>query len=115
MTQNLVWVILRYLPAEKGRNGDRRDKKSKKQNRIKEKKNDKEKQNIYIYYRQRERERESDIINQLCRKILKNIFMAQLGFELTTSATPPSTALSVTSTDCAIETTPKKTVRIALI
>ena len=36
--------------------------------------------------------------------MLKNIFMAQLGFELTTSATPPSTALSVTSTDCAIET-----------
>ena len=34
--------------------------------------------------------------------------MAQLGFELTTSATPPSTALSVTSTDCAIETTPLK-------
>ena len=33
--------------------------------------------------------------------------MAHLGFELTTSATPPSTALSVTSTDCAIET-PKK-------
>ena len=31
--------------------------------------------------------------------------MAQLGFELTTSATPPSTALSVTSTDCAIERT----------
>ena len=59
---------------------------------------------IYIY-----------IINQLCRKMLKNIFMAQLGFELTTSATPPSTALSVTSTDCAIETTPKKIVRIALI
>ena len=27
--------------------------------------------------------------------MLKNIFMAQLGFELTTSATPPSTALSV--------------------
>ena len=40
--------------------------------------------------------------------MLKNIFMAQLGFELMTSATPPSTALSVTSTDCAIETTPKK-------
>ena len=39
--------------------------------------------------------------------------MAQLGFELTTSETPPSTALSVTSTDCAIETTPKKIVRIA--
>ena len=35
-------------------------------------------------------------------------FMAQLGFELTTSATPPCTALSVTSTDCAIETTPNK-------
>ena len=65
---------------------------------------------IYIYiYRERERE----IINQLCRKMPKNIFMAQLGFELTTSATPPSTALSVTSTDCAIETTPKKIVRIA--
>ena len=63
---------------------------------------------IYIY-------RERDIINQLCRKMLKNIFMAQLGFELTTSATPPSTALSVTPTDCAIETTPKKIVRIALI
>ena len=30
-------------------------------------------------------------------------FLAHLGFELTTSATPPSTALSVTSTDCAIE------------
>ena len=42
-------------------------------------------------------------------------FMAHLGFELTTSATPPSTALSVTSTDCAIETTPIKIVRIALI
>ena len=42
--------------------------------------------------------------------MLKNIFMAQLGFELMTSATPPSTALSVTSTDCAIETTPKKIV-----
>ena len=40
--------------------------------------------------------------------MLKNIFMAQLGFELTTLATPPSTALSVTSTDCAIETTQKK-------
>ena len=39
--------------------------------------------------------------------MLKNIFMAQLGFELTTSATPPSTALCVTSTDCAIETTQK--------
>ena len=60
---------------------------------------------LYIY---RERERERDIINQLCRKMLKNIFMAQLGFELTTSATPPSTALSATPTDCAIETTPKK-------
>ena len=47
--------------------------------------------------------------------MLKNIFMAQLGFELTTSATAPGTALSVTSTDCAIETTPKKIVRIALI
>ena len=47
--------------------------------------------------------------------MLKNICMAQLGFELTTSATPPSTALSVTSTGCAIETTPKKIVRIALI
>ena len=35
-----------------------------------------------------------DIINQLCRKMLKKIFMAHLGFELTTSATPPSTALS---------------------
>ena len=42
-------------------------------------------------------------------------FMAHLGFELMTSAPPPSTALSVTSTDCAIETTPKKIVRIALI
>ena len=71
-----------------------------------------EKQYIYTYI---EREREREIINQLCRKMLKNIFMAQLGFELTTSATPPSTALSVTSTDCAIETTPKKIVRIALI
>ena len=34
-------------------------------------------------------------------------FMTHLGFELTTSVTPPSTALSVTSTYCAIETTPK--------
>ena len=42
-------------------------------------------------------------------------FMTHLGFELTISATPPSTALSVTSTNCAIETTPKKIVRIALI
>ena len=71
--------------------------------------------NIYIYIIYIYIERERDIINQLCRKMLKNIFMAQLGFELTTSATPPSTALSVTSTDCAIETTPKKIVRIALI
>ena len=39
--------------------------------------------------------------------------ITHLGFELTTSATPPSTALSVTSTNCAIETTPKKIVRIA--
>ena len=37
----------------------------------------------------------------------ENIFMTHLGFELTTSATPPSTALSVTSTNCAIETTQK--------
>ena len=35
-------------------------------------------------------------------------FMAHQGFKLTTSATPPSTALSVTSTNYAIETTPKK-------
>ena len=35
-------------------------------------------------------------------------FMTYLGFELTTSATPPSTALSVNSTNCAIETTPIK-------
>ena len=35
-------------------------------------------------------------------------FMTHLGFELTTSATLPGTALSVTSTNCAIETTPKK-------
>ena len=32
-------------------------------------------------------------------------FMTHLGFKLRTSATPPSTALSVTSTNCAIETT----------
>ena len=38
-----------------------------------------------------------------------------VGIELTTSTTPPSTALSATSTNCAIETTPKKIVRIALI
>ena len=38
--------------------------------------------------------------------------MTTVGFELTTSATPPSTALSVTYTNCAIETTPK-IVRIA--
>ena len=31
-----------------------------------------------------------------------------MGFELTTSTTPPSTALFVTSTNCAIETTLKK-------
>ena len=30
------------------------------------------------------------------------------GFEFTTSTTPPSAALSVTSTNCATETTPKK-------
>ena len=35
-------------------------------------------------------------------------FMAHRGFKLTTSATPPSTALSVTSTNYAIETTAKK-------
>ena len=44
---------------------------------------------------ERERERERDIINQLCRKMLKNIFMAQLGFKLTTSATPPVLANAV--------------------
>ena len=38
----------------------------------------------------------------------ENIFMTHLGFELTTSETPPSTALSVTSTNCAIETTQKE-------
>ena len=42
-------------------------------------------------------------------------FMTHLGFELTTSATPPSTALSVTFTNYAIEITPRKIVRIALV
>ena len=37
----------------------------------------------------------------------ENFFMT-MGFELTTSATPPSSALSATSTNCAIETIPKK-------
>ena len=37
----------------------------------------------------------------------ENYFMAHRGFEHTTSTTSPSTALSVTSTNCAIET-PKK-------
>ena len=45
----------------------------------------------------------------------EKIFYDPPGFKLTTSATPPSTALSVTSTNCAIETTPEKSVRIALI
>ena len=38
----------------------------------------------------------------------KYFYDPNVGFELTTSATPPSTALSVASTNCAIETTPKK-------
>ena len=51
-----------------------------------------------------------DIINQLCRKMLKNILWPTAGIKLTTSTTPPSTALSVNSINCAIETTPKRLV-----
>ena len=42
-------------------------------------------------------------------------FMTHRGNRTHDSTTPPSTALSVTFTICAIETTPKKIVRIALI
>ena len=44
----------------------------------------------------------------------EKIFMTRAGFELTTSTTPPSTALFVTSTNCSTETTQETTVRIAL-
>ena len=41
----------------------------------------------------------------------ENILWPTLGIELTTSTTLPSTAQSLTSTNCAIETTSKKIVR----
>ena len=44
----------------------------------------------------------------------EKIFTTRAGFELTTSTTPPSTALSVTSTNCSTETTQETIVLVAL-